>query len=94
MKHTDFPSGYPYPDRKTPIYEHNNDDYEHARMVWRKSLSDTDVRSLAVDYRMGKQTEENYDASQEYYARGLHIKRSESAKAYHSRARKTRKNRG
>lgn len=62
--------GYPYPDIHGPI-SHNDDfeAYDSARASWRSGLSDFLVRSLASDYRMGKHTEDNYDAYLEYQLR-------------------------
>lgn len=62
--------GYPYPDVHGPI-SHNDvsDGYDDARAEWRKSLPDYIVRTMAADYRMGKTTEDNYDAYLEYMLR-------------------------
>lgn len=65
--------GYPYPDVHGPI-SHCGDmqGYNEARLAWRLSLSDSVVRSMASDYRMGKNTEDNYDAYLEYLQRFEH----------------------
>ena len=68
MTATYIPSGYPFPDTKSNITDAQADMTE-ARLVWRKSLPDFVVRSMAVDYRMGKHTEDNYDAYLEYEER-------------------------
>lgn len=65
------PSNYPYPDMYTPIEPHDDEAYYRDRLVWRQGLSDVNVRAMASDYRLGKITEENYDAYQEFLARGL-----------------------
>ncbi len=71
ITHRNIPEGYPYPDTHTKINDFDIDDYEEARLVWRLSLSDSDVRSFASDFRMGKETEDNYDGYLEFYERGL-----------------------
>ena len=65
------PQTYPYPDTTSKSNEFDVEEYEEACMVWRKSLPDFVVRALAADFRMGKQTAENYDAMLEYKHRGL-----------------------
>lgn len=42
-----------------------------ARLAWRKSLTDTDVRGLAYDYKVGYRDQCSVDAWAEYEHRGL-----------------------
>lgn len=65
-----IPAGYPYPETSGPLSnELTGFAYTEARIVWRSKLTDADCRSMAADYRMGKKTEENYDAYMEYNLR-------------------------
>lgn len=68
---THMPANYPYPDMYTEINSYDDEAYYRNRLVWRQGLSDVNVRAMASDYRLGKITEENYDAHQEFLARGL-----------------------
>ena len=70
MANIPIPATYPYPDTLTPI-DFDVDIYDNSRMVWRQSLNDTDVRSFAADYKMGRTDEASYDGYQEYLHRGL-----------------------
>lgn len=50
-------------------------DYEVERWIWRRSLSDENVRAMAADYLRGMIDECNSDAFQEYELRwGPHSK--------------------
>lgn len=65
------PQGYPYPDTKSASTELTPHQYDEACSVWRESLTDAEVRSFAVDYRMGKDCDVSYDGYLEYLRRGL-----------------------
>lgn len=85
--------GYPFPDTKGTIHEFDQEAYDEARLVWRRSLSDVLVRALATDYRLGKTTEENYDAYQEYYFRKLDLADKDDRARKLQEAKVARKNR-
>ena len=92
------PAGYPYPDTKSVIHSNDEEQYHTARLVWRSSLTDAIVRSMAADYRMGKHTEDNFDAMQEFEARNLKAQQTTNPNARWSKkktpSRRGRKNRG
>lgn len=77
------PSNYPYPDVHGPITSDLLDDeqaYSIALRAWKLSLTDTEVRSFAAEFRMGIHNPENYDGYQEYIKRfGTQDKAAKSA---------------
>lgn len=50
----------------------------HARLAWRKSLSDQDVRAMAADYWRGDRDQCSIDAWDEYQQRFPETPRSEN----------------
>lgn len=52
-------------------------EYMMDRMIWARSLNDTDVRAMAADYLRGQNDECSTDAYQEYQRRfGEHSKQA------------------
>ena len=83
------PINYPYPDTKSGRPDLTPHQFDDACLVWRRSLTDMECRSFAVDYRMGKDCDISYDGFLEYMHRGLDKKLAPAPKG----SKKTRRKR-